>query len=297
MLTSSRQTCAKMSFQEEPESQIEILSYQHTNVRDSPPLFNSDPHEHTHHKPSLAQNRDEPSSENTLLGDKTPLFSSPVSNNDALESQVEDTQFVPIETDTQPSVDYDISPTTRRFLENTESSSAELPPPMILTPLLERQNIPALPDGPGFRFGKPPKPSNMKLIRPPPGPSRTHHEETTNAETIMPPMIHKASSSLNGKGMVTSAILFRTKLTELSVALSTTAKTLTSRGGPSNGTFPVELDLDSTHLETPTEITHWQDQVIAQTDEFPGFGGQQCQSQSISIASNSQCGIRMASPR
>jgi hypothetical protein len=186
-----------MSFQEEPESQIDFPLHQHTNERDSPPPFDCDPHGHANLEPSPVPNSDEAGSDDTVPDNNTAPISNAALQHDTLGSQVEDTQYVPIEYDTQPSMDYDISPMTLRVLNNIESSSANLPPPMMAMPLLEMRDTPALPDSPEFRFGKPPKPNSMKLTRPLPGPNRPRQIDITNTEALTP----QGNLTVNDRGM------------------------------------------------------------------------------------------------
>jgi hypothetical protein len=193
---------ANMSFQEEPESQIDFLLYPYPNERGPPPPFGCGADKHAKHEPSPANKSDEPGSDDTIPDGNLSVISSPVSQHRVLQSQVEETQFVPVESDTQPSMDYDISPTTRRVLDNTELSSTRLPPPFIAIPLLEREDTPVVSDIPEFRFGKPPNSNNMKLTRPIPGPTRPHQKEMTNTESLMPP---EGSLPVNDRGMVPPA--------------------------------------------------------------------------------------------
>lgn len=176
-----------MSFREEPESQIDFPLHQYTNKRSFSPPFDCGADRHAHHEQSPAHERDQPGSDDTIPDSNTAAISSLISAHEVLKSQVEDTQFIPVENDTQPSVNYDISPITRRVLDNIESTSPSLPPPVMAMPILERRDTPALSDGPGFRFGKPPNPNSMKLTRPLPGPNRPRKKEMTNAELFMPP--------------------------------------------------------------------------------------------------------------
>jgi hypothetical protein len=187
-----------MSFQEEPESQIDFSLHQHTNERDSPPPFDCGADRHAHHEPSPAHKSNQPGSDDTIPDSNTAEISSPISAHEVLKSQVGETQFVPVENDTQLSVNYNISPIARRVLDNIESTSPSLPPPVMAMPILERRDAPVLSDGAGFRFGKPPNPNCMKLTRPLPGPNRPRKKEMVNAELFMPP---EGNLSIADRGM------------------------------------------------------------------------------------------------
>lgn len=283
-----------MSFQEEPESQIDFPLHQYTNERDSPPPFDCVTNRHRHHEPNPAHKSVEPGSDDTIPDGNTAAISSPISHHEALRSQVEETQFVPVEHDTQPSVDYDISPITQRVLDNTESASASLPPPMMAMPLLERRDTPVLPDSSGFRFGKPPNPNSMILTRPLPGPNRPRKKEMTNAEMLMP---HKSSLPVIDRGMASPVTSIETKLTMLSQAPSTTVITLPSHGGPPKGIFAYEEQLDSTLMATQTEPNHLLDQATAQNSETSEVSGSRSLRQTVEHVSGARRIPEEASPR
>jgi hypothetical protein len=270
-----------MSFQEEPESQIDFFPYQHTNEQDSPPPLDCDDHADVQHEPRPLRN----SNDDPVLGDNIAPISSPHSQHGVLRSQVEETQFVSIERDTQPSTNYDISPTTKRVLENTESTSARLSPPLMVTPLLERREVPALPDSPKFHFGKPPKPDSMNLTRRPPGPIRPGQVEVTNMETLTS---SQDSLPVNDRGMAPPATGPETNLTTVPVTPSTAIGTLPSCDGPPRVTFTLEDDPDSALPDTQTESTHSPDQGTAQTDEVVGVNRSKLHFQSTSTLSDSR---------
>lgn len=283
-----------MSFEEEPESQIDFPLHQYTSERDSPPLFDRGAHGHAHYGPSPALNSDELGSDDTVSDDNLAPISSPISQFGVLKGQVEETQFVPVEHDTQPSMDYDISPITRRVLDNTESSSASLLPPVMAMPLLERRDTPILSDSPEFRFGKPPKPNSMKLTRALPGPNRPHQKEATDREILIPP---KSSLPVADRGMVPPATETEKKLTILSAAPSTTLRTLPSHGGPPKGTFGLEEQLNSTLPATQTKLTHLLDQATAHNNENAEVGGSRSLRQTIEHVSGARRILEEASPR
>jgi hypothetical protein len=279
-----------MSAQEEPESQIDFSLYQHTNEQDSPPPLDCDDHADAQHEPHRLRNgNDDP-----VLDDNIAPISSPHSQHGVLRSQVEETQFVSIERDTQLSINYDMSPTTRRVLENTESSSAKLSPPLMVIPLLERREVPALPDSPKFRFGKPPKPDNMNLTRRPPGPIRPGQLEVTNMETLAS---SQDSLPVTDRAMSSLATGPETNLTTVPVTPSTAIRTQPGCDGPPGVTFTLEEDPDSALPDTPTEPTHSPDQATAQTDEVVRVNSSKLHFQSTPTLSDSRSRIEEPLPR
>src|SRR5208282_5833851 len=121
-----------MSFEEEPESQFDFTVHGHMNEIESPPAFLRQAHTYRARVPE--RNGDEPGSDDTI---PDPAVPSPTLQNNELKSQVEETQYVALELDTQPTTEFDVSPITQRVLENTDLNSASVPPPAMNVLLLE----------------------------------------------------------------------------------------------------------------------------------------------------------------
>lgn len=255
---------ARMSLQEEPESQIDEPLYQHTSEQDSPLPLNCDDLADAELKPRRPPHNDEPGSDDSVLDCNASQISSPLSQKGDLQSQVEDTQFFPIERDTQPSFDYDMSPTTRRVLENTEPNSAKTLLSVIAMPLLERPVVPVVSDGPEFRFGKPPIQNNMKHTRPPSKPHRPGQSAVTNSENLMS---SKCKLSAIEYGMVPPVTGTIPDLTRVHVTSSAAIKNLPSHGRPPTGNFAEEKDSDSALPHTGTDFVHSPDELLAQKAE------------------------------
>lgn len=169
-----------MSSEEEPKSQFDFTLHGHMNEKDSPPAFVREAHAYRERVP--ARSNAEPGSDDTIPEVNSATVSSPRLPIDALKSQVEETQYVTLELDTQPTTEFDVSPITRRVLDNTDSIWASVPPPPVDAPLLERRDTPDI-DVSDFRYGPAPKKS-LNLSRPHKPPRRD--QEAATVETQKP---------------------------------------------------------------------------------------------------------------
>jgi hypothetical protein len=170
-----------MSSEEELESQFDFALHRHMNEIDSPPAFVREAQAYRERVP--ARNSDEPGSDDTMPEVDSAAISSPKLQDDELKSQVEETQYVALELDTQPMTEFDVSPITRRVLNNTDSNSTSVPQPGMDALLLERRDASGVLETPEFRFGPAPKPNSMNLSRPPKPPHR--NQETAKMDTQM----------------------------------------------------------------------------------------------------------------
>jgi hypothetical protein len=277
-----------MSFQEEPESQIDLTMQRDSERKDSPPLFDVDYHARANYEAYHPHSGNDHGSDDTVSDENTAQISIPLFQPRDLESQVGETQFVPIERDTQPSTDFDMSPTTRKVLENTESNSAMLPPPIMSMTLLERLDNPAVSDGPEFRFGKPPNAQNMNLRRPPPGPHRAGRLETSEASSTEKLTFSKGNLPLVDAGVVRPGTEPITNLKIIQNVPSTAIKCLLSHGNPSQDDLSVGGNPDSALPDTQIESSHSSGEVTDQTNQVAEAGGLQLHSQAKLIVSSSR---------
>jgi hypothetical protein len=166
-----------MPYQEEPESQVEPPLHGYMDDMEFPPREVRN--EGVQEEQSIAEECTEVGSRDATPEDATAAtqFESLRRNNS--KSLVEETQFVDVELDTQGTDAYDISPTTRRAMDNMVLAPIAEAPPIMQTVFLERKPVDG-PDLSSFRFGVPPKADSMKLNRPLPGkPASARHQEAS----------------------------------------------------------------------------------------------------------------------
>jgi hypothetical protein len=196
--------------EDEPESQFDFIVHGHMNEVDSPSAFIREAHAYREMLPS--QNGDDPGSDDTIPEINSAAVPSPRLHSDELKSQVEETQYVALEPDTQPSTEFDVSPLTRRVLDNTHSSSASVPPPTMNMLRLDRPDALDVTETPQFRYGRPPKPS-MNLTRSLTKPPRPNQE----IATMEPGVLGRSSLQVDRSGKL---LKFETKRSEADNTLS-----------------------------------------------------------------------------
>lgn len=155
-----------MSYQEF-ESQSDISLHEHINKPDSSPTYACDTPEFS--EQTHVGNSSEPGNDETIPEPFNAPVSGPNMPHTDNESQVDGTQCVAIELETQPTAGFSISPNTRRVLENTDSGPINVPHLTMSTLFLERQDSPFSPNISSFRFGTPPKQNSMRHGKPLPG--------------------------------------------------------------------------------------------------------------------------------